>query len=521
MKTADTAREMTGADALVGTLAGCGVTHVFANPGTSELDLVLALDREPRIRSVPVLFEGVASGAADGFARTCGRPAATLLHLGPGYLNAAANLHNARRARSPIINIVGDHAVGHRALDAPLTSDIAALAAPHSCWMRDVTTAAAMGEAAAEVVAMSRARRGPATLLVPADSAWSTGGVVAAPIERPSAGMPDARALAAAVDAVRAAKAPVIFVGGKVLGADGLGACARLAAAGWRVVHEFFPARHARGGGRFAPERLAYFAEAGLAQLGETDFMLTVGAKAPVGYFAYPNRPSTHVPATCTTRALVGPEEDEELAIFALADALGAPPGRIVAAGAPVPAPIGPLTTSAIAASIARHMPENAIVSDDGVTMSGPILAATQNSAPHDWMCLTGGALGQGLPLAVGAALAAPDRRVIALTGDGAMMYTLQALWTIARLQSSVTVVVAANRSYQILRVELARMGITSVGHTAGALIDLSNPSISFCALAQSLGVQAWRCEDAGTFDDIFLEASNTRGPSLIEAVLT
>lgn len=511
----------TGADALISALVGCGVSHVFANPGTSELDLVLALDREPRIKAVPVVFEGVASGAADGFGRMTARPAATLLHLGPGYLNAAANLHNARRARTPLINLVGDHAVAHRRHDAPLASDLKSIVAPHSVWVRDVAAARDMADAAREAVGAAILRRGPVTLIVPADAAWggcATSGeeiVQAVPLG------PNEQAISTAVDKLRAARQPAIFVGGGCLQERGLEACARLAQAGWRVISETFPARQARGAGRFAPERLTYFAEMGQAQLKGTDLLVCIGAKAPVGYFAYPDKPSMHIPEGCHTFHAVAAGECEVEGIVMLADAVGARAGVSPATPATSFPNEGALNPQTIAAAIARQMPPDCIVSDDGVTLSGAVIAATASAHPHDWLCLTGGALGQGLPLAAGAALAAPDRKVLALTGDGAMLYTAQALWTIARLHLDVVIIVAVNRSYEILRYELARMGHSQLGPVARDLLRLDSPEIDYSSMAKALGVSGAKCCDTADFDQHLGEALRRKGPFLIEAICT
>lgn len=509
----------TGADALISALADCGVSHIFANPGTSELDLVLALDREPRIKAVPVLFEGVASGAADGFGRMTARPAATLLHLGPGYLNAAANLHNARRARTPLINLVGDHAVAHRRHDAPLTSDLNSIVAPQSVWVRDVAAAREMADAAREAVHTAILRRGPATLIIPADAAWggcATSGEVTVQVAPVG---PNEQAISLAVDKLRAARQPAIFVGGRCLQERGLEACARLVQAGWRVIAETFPARQARGAGRFAPERLTYFAEMGQTQLAGTDLLVCVGAKAPVGYFAYPDKPSKHIPEGCQIHHLVAFGECEAEGIVMLADAVGASTSVLPATPAAPSQNDGALNPESIATAIACHMPADCIVSDDGVTLSGAVIAATASAPPHDWLCLTGGALGQGLPLAAGAALASPGRRVLALTGDGAMMYTAQALWTIARLNLDVVVVVAVNRSYEILRFEFARMGKSELGPAGRDLLSLDSPNIDYCSLATAMGVDSVRCSDSREFGERLRWAFENRGPFLIEAL--
>jgi acetolactate synthase-1/2/3 large subunit len=510
--------ETNGADAMIRALADAGVTHCFANPGTSELDLVVALDKEPRIRPVPVVFEGVASGAADGFGRMTGAPAAVLLHLGPGYLNAGANFHNARRARTPIVNIVGDHATSHRAMDAPLSSDIATLVGPNSAWVRDVADANDAAGAGVAAVEAALRLRGTATLIVTADAAWGGAPLGAGAVPSPTHPAASERAVEHAVHALRAAKSPVVFVSGWALQGAGLTACARLQAAGVRVVAETFPARWERGAGRPRLERLMYFTEMGLAQLGATDLIVLAGAKSPVGFFAYQDKPDTPVPPGCQVVTLCDADQDEAASLAALADALGAPAAPQAPAGGAMPAPTGALTAATVAQALARHLPEGAIVSDDGVTAGLPSFLLTEGAAPHDWLFLTGGALGQGVPVAAGAAIACPDRKVVCLMGDGAMLYAPQGLWTIARENLDVVTIVAVNRAYEILKVELSRMGASNIGPAAAGLLDLGRPNVDYVRLSQGLGVEAVRCETAEAFDAALAAAMGRRGPMVIEA---
>ena len=515
-----TSEKKTGAEMLLNALADAGVRYCFANPGTSELDLVLGLDHETRIKPVLTLFEGVASGAADGVYRMTGAPAATLLHLGPGYLNAAANLHNAARAHSPLINIVGDHAVSHRAFDTPLSSDLDAITAPHSVFARRVDEADFAAADAALAVKRAYSREGPATLLVSADAAW---GAVKSPRSHDiGAFEPDAPAarVDAAAAALRRAEKPAILVGATGLSETGLKACARLATAGMRILAEPFPARHARGAGRFMPEKLAYFTEMAVEQLAGTDVMVLAGVGEPAGMFAYPNRPARPLPAECATVSLGGAFRETEANLTALADAIGAQQADPGKSQQDAPGkPTGALTPETLAASLCRHLPEHAAVSDDGVTASHFASAATAGAKPHDWMTLTGGALGQGMPLAIGASIAAPDRKTVCLTGDGAMLYTNQALWTIAREGLDVVIVVAVNRTYEILRFELSRMEGANPGAAARDLLGIGGPDISYVKLAEALGVEAVSCTTAEGFDDAFAQRVSSRGPSLIEAV--
>lgn len=518
---AELTTEMTGAEAVVGTLADLGVTACFANPGTSEMHLVTALDREPRIRSVLALFEGVATGAADGFARVAGVPAMTLLHLGPGYLNGGANIHNAKRARTPMINVIGDHAVTHQRYDAPLASDIAGLAGPNSLWIKSVDRVGDAGRLAAEAYAASFGPApGPVSLVLPADTAWLPGGAHGLAPMVPELRKTPGEAIESAAGRLKTAKKPLLLVNGTALGEAGLAAAARLKAAGLRVMTDTFYGRMARGAGRFLPERMQYFAEAAMADLEGTDLMLVAGTKAPVAFFAYPERPSLLVPEGCEVVDLGGPESDSAVTLSRLADALGA---RDTAAPAPLELPgrpDGELNAVSIGTSLARHLPEGAFVSDDGVSNGLPSYLATANAAPHDWMMLTGGAIGQGLPLALGAAVAAPDRKVVCLSGDGAGMYTNQALWSMAREGADVTTIVFVNHSYRILNIELARTGAGNPGPAARGMLGLGNPEIDWVALSQSMGVPAELAETAEGFDDALARALAEPGPHLIAALV-
>jgi acetolactate synthase-1/2/3 large subunit len=515
---------MNGAEATLKTLADCGVAACFANPGTSEMQMVSAFDREQRVRPVLCLFEGVATGAADGYARIAGKPAATLLHLGPGLANGGANLHNARRAYAPVVNIVGDHATAHQALDAPLQSDIESLARPHSTWVKSARTADEAVHLAAEAVAASSGPPGGvATLILPADCAWSEVKeplrTVAMPFHRyglPAAG----RQIEAAAEAVRQAKRPLVLLGGLACTERGLAAAARLAGGKARVMTDTFVARIPRGAGRFAPERMPYFGEMALADLAGTDLMVLVSTKAPAAFFAYPAMPGLLVPEGCAVLSLAALHEDGPAALDALADALGA--------NAPAPAqpfhvpdrPAGELTAYAIGAAIARWAPEEAVICDDGVTSGLPIYTQTRGARPHDWLMLTGGAIGSGMPLAVGAAVAAPGRKVLSLNGDGAAAYTLQALWTMAREGLDVVVVIFANHAYRILSIEMGRTGSGAGGPAAARLLDLGDPRLDWVALAQGFGVSAVRVEEASAFDSALARAVAAPGPHLIEAAM-
>jgi len=511
-----------GAQAVARTLADCGVTACFANPGTSEMHFVAALDAVPEIRGVLCLFEGVATGAADGFGRMAGRPAAALLHLGPGLANGLANLHNARRARSPLLPIVGDHAIYHKRFDAPLESDIDALAGSVSGWLRRTMRPADAGADAAEAVAASLRPPGQvATLILPADVTWSDGGQIAAPVQpRPPSPVPD-EVIGQIAGVVRSGEPLVILLGGAGLHRAGLDAASRAAAAtGARMFAETFPARHERGAGIPPVDRLAYLVEFAANQLAGARHLILAGASTPVSFFAYPDKPSTPVPPGCQVHVLAAPGEDVTGALAALAD-------RVAGDEAPRPqqperpaVPDGELTAQAAASVIGALLPERAIVCDEANTSGIWLPAATAGAPPHDWLSLTGGAIGQGLPLATGAAVACPDRPVLALEADGSAMYTASALWTQAREELDITTVVFSNRSYAILTMELERTGAPVTGATARDLLDLSRPDIDFTALAAGMGVPASRATTAAEFAAQLQRALGEPGPHLIEAAL-
>jgi acetolactate synthase-1/2/3 large subunit len=515
---------MNGARSLLATLVGAGVDVCFANPGTSEMHFVAALDDVPEMRGVLTLFEGVATGAADGYARVAGRPAATLLHLGPGLGNGLANLHNARRARTPVVNIVGDHATYHARFDAPLESDIASIARSVSGWYRVTARADDVGEDAADTVAAAYGPPGcVATLVLPADSSWSestNGPATARPRVAPASVAQDT--LDAAAKVLRSGERTVLFLGGTALRSRGLEAASRIASAtGATVIGETFPANLERGAGVPALDRLGYLAEFAQAQLDGVQHLILVDAKSPVSFFAYPNRPSDLVPAGCTVHTLVRPGEDAPGALDALADLVGAPRDSATLAPAARPdRPTGALTMETLAAAIGATLPEGAIVVDEGNTSGLFVPGATAGAPRHDWLTLTGGAIGIGLPAATGAAVAAPDRPVLCLQADGSAMYTLQALWTQAREGLNVTTVLLANRSYAILNLELQRVGADAGGPMARRLLDLTEPDLDFVSLSQGMGVPAQRVESAEALTSAMEASFKEPGPSLIEVVL-
>jgi acetolactate synthase-1/2/3 large subunit len=511
-----------GAQALINTLVDGGVDVCFANPGTSEMHFVAALDTVPQMRAVLTLFEGIATGAADGYARIAGRPAAVLLHLGPGLGNGLANLHNARRARVPMVVVVGDHATYHKKYDAPLESDIDALAGSVSGWVHRTGDTADVASDAAEAIAESLANNSISTLILPADTSWTDGAVLGQKSPRqPKRPDVDEDAVESAAAVLRSGEPTVLLIGGDATHGAGLSAGARIAeATGTRWYCETFPTRLERGAGIPAVDRIPYFAEAVVAQLEGTKHLILAGAASPVSFFAYPGKPSDLVPEGCSVHVLAGPT-GAAAALAALADDIA--PGTTAAVAAPSrpQLPTGALNAVSVADVVGALMPENAIVVDESNTSGVPLTAATAGAPAHDWLTLTGGAIGYGIPAAVGAAVAAPDRPVLCLESDGSAMYTISGLWTQARENLDVTTVIYNNGAYDILRLELQRVGAGATpGPKALDLLDISRPTLDFVKVAEGMGVPARRATTAEEFADALRAAFAEPGPHLVEAVV-
>jgi acetolactate synthase-1/2/3 large subunit len=515
----------TGAQIMLETLHDEGVEVCFANPGTTELDLVRALENAPGIKAILSLQENVCTGAADGYGRMAGRAACTLLHLGPGFANGIANLHNARRARTPIVNIIGDHASWHLDSDAPLTSDIDSLARPVSGWVHRVDGSLNVATAAREAVRQSRARGGQgATLIFPADFQAGTANPGAAREAGPAPRtMPESAWDAGiVVSRLRSARRIVFLLGGggaaSALSAPGQIAVARLTAClGATAYAETFPSRAERGGGLPDFDRLPYFPEPARAVLDPADLVVLVGALPPVTYFGYAGHPSRLVDDS-RLLTLCAPGEDAVARLTKLAELLDAP--RVAPTSAALPDMAdGPLTPQRVAAAVARFLPDGAIVSVEGGSCGYPFYAASAAAARHTTLTNTGGAIGQGLPVALGAAIACPGRPVVALLSDGSTQYTVQSLWTIAREGLPILALIAANHEYAILRNELRRGG-ASLGAKAQTMTSLEGPRIDWVALANAYGIAASRADTVAALCEAMRAALGSRKPALVEMSL-
>lgn len=510
---------MNGAESLVRTLLASGVDTCFANPGTSEMHFVAALDKVEGMRCVLGMAETVVTGCADGYARMSGKPAATLLHCGPGFANGISNIHNARRAFAPMVNIVGDHATYHRPFDAPLTADTEGLARAVSHWVRTTSTAAQVGADGAAAVQAARTPPGQiATLILPADTAWNEGGAVGAPLPVPVPAAVAPETLAVVARALRSREPAMLVLSGQALCEAGLIAAQRIAqATGAKLRAPTQIPRMARGRGRPAVDRIPYVVDNALKVLAGTRHVILVGAKPPTAFFAYPGKPSLTSPVDAITHVLARPEQDAVAALEWLADDLGAPKSPALPDVAKKPEVLrGGFEPEAFAQTIAAVLPENCIVVEDAVTSGRALFAPTFGAAPHDWLQITGGAIGHGFPCATGAALASPGRKVVCLQADGAGMYTLQALWTQAREKLDVINVVFANRIYKILHGELLAVG-AQPGRVSNDIFDLARPALDWLKLAEGMGVEGVRVESLEGFADAFKAASARRGPFLIE----
>lgn len=511
---------MNGANALIRTFVDSGVDVCFMNPGTSEMHFVHALDDVPEMRSVLALFEGVATGAADGYARMADRPAAVLLHLGPGLGNGLANLHNARRAKTPVVNVVGDHATHHAKYDAPLQSDIASIARGVSGWIRTSESPETVARDGADAVAAAHGPPGQvATLILPADVCWldSPGPVTASPRATPAA-VDEAR-IAEIAAVLQSNARSAVLLGGTTLRAEGLRIATGVTeATGTKLLAETFPTRLERGAGIPPVERLAYLAEFAQMQLEGLEHLIVVDAASPVSFFAYPDKASDLLPEGCRLHVLASPDEDAVGALTSLAEALGVAPSSASAPAHRPDRPTGALTAETLAMALGALLPEGAVVVDEGNTAGLFASGLTSGAPPHDWLCLTGGSIGYGAPAATGAAIAAGNRRIINLEADGSSMYTFQALWTQAREGLDVTTVILNNGSYAVLNMELDRVGAGTAGPRAKEMLDI--PGLDFVSLATGVGVPATRATTAEEFTDQLERALATDGPALVEAVL-
>ena len=511
---------MNGAESLVRTLVAGGVNVCFTNPGTSEMHFVAALDRVEGMRCVLGLFEGVVTGAADGYYRMKGTPASTLLHLGPGLANGLANLHNAKKARSGIVNIVGQHATYHIGLNAPLTSDIEGLARPMSAWVRTSPDAKSVSaDGAAAIAAAKNAPPQIATLILPADTAWNEADGIATVAAESQRANYSSQAVDNAAKVLRGGAQTLLLLTGSALTEQGLALAAQIAGkTGCKVMGQTYNPRMARGRGRFAIDRIPYVIEQALPILKDFKNIVLVEANDPVAFFAYPNTPSILKADGCEVHRLTAWGENSVAALEALAGSLGAGPKDVKPQQlAEMIKPTGPLNHTTIAQAIACAIPENAIVVDESITTGRGFFPPTAAAAPHDWLQNMGGSIGFSTPVATGAAVACPDRKVLCMVGDGSAMYTIQSLWTQAREGLDVVTIVFANRIYQILRGEFDGVGAGEPGQRALDMLRIDRPTIDFVALARGMGVAGRAVTTADEFNAALAEAVAEPGPRLIE----
>jgi len=514
-----------GAESLAATLVREGVEICFANPGTSEMHFLAALEN-PRLRSVLCLFEGVATGAADGWYRMKNHPASTLLHLGPGLANGLANIHNARRAGSGMVNIVGEHATAHLKYDAPLTSDIEGLARPLSHWVRRADSSHSVAADAAAAIAQARLKPGRiATLILPGETSWDEARPVETPPSRPPAPAPktpEPARIAHVAQVLRSGEPAFLLLGGHATRGRALELAGRVGAhTGCRLATQFFTARIERGAGRVPLERIPYYIPAALAFLKDLKHLVTLETGEPIAFFNYPGKPSQMKPPGCLVHALSATDEDSVAGLEMLLDELGATATRpLLQDRIDTGIPEGALDPRSIARALAAALPENAILVDESLTTGRESMGLTACALPHDTLQNMGGSIGFGTPVATGAALACPDRRTFCMVGDGSAMYTIQSLWTQARESLNVTTIIFANNSYQILKVEFGNMGFGAPGPRALGLIDIDKPRIDWLAMGKSMGVPSVRVGNARAFYDAMRNSAREPGPALIEVCL-
>jgi acetolactate synthase-1/2/3 large subunit len=515
---------MNGAESLVRTLLKGDVNVCFSNPGTSEMHFVGALDTNHDMRSILCLFEGGATGAADGYYRMKRSPASTLLHLGPGLANGLANLHNAKKAHSGIVNIVGEHAIDHIKLNAPLTSDIEGIARPVSHWVKTSLSSKDIARDGAEAIAVAKVAPGQiATLILPGDTAWNEGANYDEENITNNLNQVSNQKIEIAAKQLRDAKKPLILVGGSALEDDNFINIAKIAEKiGCPVMTDWFNARIDKGQGRINAVRIPYVVEKAVNVLKEFDTILIIGAKKPVAFFAYPNKPGILTQENTKFIELAELSDDISKVVSSLTDIFDA--NKVVPSTISKPnlpeIPKGEINTTTLGMVLGALIPENAIVVDESVTTGREFFVQTAGSRPHTWLNNCGGSIGFGLPVATGAAVACPDQKVIALEGDGSAMYTVQSLWTMARENLDITVLIFANQSYKILQGELTNVGVINPGKSALEMLSLTNPSLDWVSLSKGMGVDAVRVDNIESLVLSFKHALKQKGPYLIEIMI-
>lgn len=514
---------MNGAESLVQTLTDQGVEICFANPGTSEMHFLKALEN-PSMRSVLCLFEGVCTGAADGYYRMKDTPASTLLHLGPGLANGLANIHNAKRASSGMVNIVGEHSAAHLKYDPPLMSDIEGLARPLSHWVRRVESPRAVASDVATAVSKASEHPGQiATLILPGDTSWQDAGEqIVLPRMVTSAKIPDTARIDHIAKVLRLGEPTLIILAGRSTRARALELAGKLkAVTGCRIATQFFSARIERGAGRVTLERIPYAVGPAVEYLKGFKHIITVETTEPIAFFSYPDKPSLLKSPGTSVQSLVEIGEDGAVGLEMLVEALGATNSvALIQQRSDATPPTGALTPATIAQALAAALPENCILVDESLTTGRETMGLTVGAARHDLINNMGGSIGYGTPVATGAALACPDRRVFCMVGDGSAMYTIQSLWTQAREGLNITTIIFANNSYAILKAEYANMGAGAPGPRALAMIDIDRPRIDWLAMAKSMGVPAVAVDTAEAFHKAMADSVNEPGPCLIEVRL-
>jgi acetolactate synthase-1/2/3 large subunit len=516
---------MNGAEILIKTALDAGIEVCFTNPGTTELPIVSAFDTIPGIRPILGLFEGCCTGAADGYGRMTDKPAMVLLHLGPGLAYGLSNLHNAKRAHSPVLNVIGEHAGWHSPFDPPLAMDIEELADTVSGWQCSNASGKLLSRDTADAV--SAARQGQvATLIVPHDSQWSE--VPDKRIEKPSKfkRVMAKESMQQAAKCLRSGQKSALLLGGRALRKRGLAAAGRIqAATGCELLSETSPAHMERGVGIPSLKRIPYFPGKASALLSPLQAFVCAGAREPIVFFGYQGGKSRLLTEEQQAVYIRANPPDLIAALEELADAVDAPrtlPSTqhgLKAVTRPQ-LPAGELTAQKACAVLAALQPEDAVIVDESVTSGGAYYLLSANVPPHSYLTLTGGAIGQGMPCAVGAAVACPERPVINLQADGSALYTVQSLWMQARESLNVTTLICANRRYEILALELARAGNPSPGRNAQSLCDLKNPSIDWVRISRGMGVPAVRVDTVENLTREMRRALEEAGPHLIEMII-
>ena len=517
-------RKMNGAAAFFKSIVDNGIDTIFACPGTSEMQVVDEVGYS-NLRVVLCLFENSVTGMADGYARMLDKPALGMVHVTCGLTNALANMHNARIANSRMIIFGGGVHVAHE-VNEPVHSMLQRQPYVAQIAAQCVIEARSPDQLAAAATQALKASNDGAGKIVyvygPNNAVWGEssfqGKLTSSAEQRQRVSTATISSIA---DTLKAGKKTAFILDNLALREEGLEILGRIAeGAGGRLFREWLPSRIAMGAGRVRTETLPYGGAEGRELLSEFDQIVLVGAKIPVCPFSYENQPWVKIPENCNVHTLATADHDILAALEELATQLDLPEKASNRYNRkPGEPPTGPLSGNSIVQSLSILMPADSIVLDEAMLENVMFPLLMDGAAPFDFMAACpGGAIGAGPPVACGAAIACPNRKVILLEGDFSLMQGNTALWSMAQHNLDICVINYNNEGSASLSTELARVRQGEAQPKSIELLRIRKPTIDYAAMAESMGVPASRAETAEEFHLQLTKAMSTKGPHFIDA---